>query len=131
MKALDSTFIIDFLRNNEKAINKEAELQGELLVTTTVNYFEILLGILLMKENKEKKQKVFDEFMERLEIFTLDINESKKAAAIAAQLIKSGKMTDEMDYLISGILLARGCSTIVTNNAKHFKHVEGLTVETY
>lgn len=131
MKALDSTFIIDFLRNKKEALDKEQRLRNELLATTTVNYFEILLGILLMKENKEKKQQVFDAFMERLEIFPLHVQESQKAAAIAAHLIKNGKMIDELDYLISGILLSRGCLTIITNNEKHFKQIEGITVETY
>lgn len=131
MKALDSTFIIDFLRDEKKAVEKEKELKNEVLVTTSVNYFEIFLGILLMKHNKEKKQQIFENFMERLEIFPLSLDESKKSAEIAAQLIKNGKMIDELDYLIGGILLARGCSAIVTNNEKHFKHVEGIKVEMY
>lgn len=131
MKALDSTFIIDFLRNKKEAIEKEQELAKELLATTSVNYFEILLGILLMKDNREKKQQIFENFMERLEIFPLALEESKKSAAIAATLIKNGTMIGELDYLIGGILLSHGCTTLVTNNEKHFKNISGLKVEKY
>lgn len=131
MKALDSTFIIDFLRNKKEALVKETELKNEMLATTVVNYFEILLGILLMKENQEQKQKIFDAFMERLEIFSLDVDESKKAAAVAAHLIKNGKTIEELDYLIAGILLSHGCTSIVTKNKDHFKRIDGMHVEEY
>lgn len=131
MKALDSTFIIDFLRNKKEALATERNFQNELLATTAVNYFEILLGILLMKENKEKKQHVFENFMERLEIFPLGIDESKKAADIACNIIQNGTMISDLDYLIGGILLTHGCTTIVTNNEKHFRHVKGLVVKRY
>ena len=131
MKALDSTFIIDFLRNDKGAIDKEIELRGEFLATTAVNYFEVLLGIFLMKENQERKQKIFDEFMSHLEIFPLGVNESKKVAEVAATLIKTGKTIEELDYLIAGILLSHGCTTIVTKNKDHFKRIEGIQVEGY
>ena len=101
MKALDSTFIIDFLRNDKGAIDKEIELRSEFLATSAVNYFEVLLGIFLMKENQERKQKIFDEFMSHLEIFPLGVNESKKVAEFAATLIKTGKTIEELDYLIA------------------------------
>ena len=131
MKALDSTFIIDFLRNDAKAIKKATEIQQELIVTTAINHFEVLLGIHLSKENKERRLQSFEEFMENIAIYPLDTKASKKASEVAATLIKSGKTIEELDYLIAGILLNNSCTTIITRNTDHFKRIEGINVESY
>ena len=41
MICLDSTFIIDFLRNDPKAIKKAEEIKNEVIVTTSINVFEV------------------------------------------------------------------------------------------
>ena len=69
--------------------------------------------------------------MENLEAYDLDTNVSKKASEIAAVLIKNGKTVEELDYLIAGILLDKGCTTIVTLNVDHFKRIKEMRVESY
>ena len=53
MKCLDATFLIDFLRNDRSAINKALEIKEEVLVTTSINIFEVLLGIYRKKKDRK------------------------------------------------------------------------------
>ena len=43
MRCLDTTFLIDFLKNDKSAVNKASEIKEDALVTTSINIFEVLL----------------------------------------------------------------------------------------
>src|SRR3989344_1760212 len=53
MKFLDTTIIIDFLKDNKEAVNKIKTVADGDLGTTTINVFEILFGIYKNSKNKE------------------------------------------------------------------------------
>ena len=59
MKCLDTTFLIDFLKNDRRAINKALEIKDQSLFTTSVNVFEVLLGIYRKKTATESE---FEQF---------------------------------------------------------------------
>ena len=98
MKAVDTTFMIDILRNDKNALLKSME-------------FEVLLN--------------------KLTVLPLDHKAAIKAGQISGDLIKKGRMIDDIDCLTAGIILTNGCDTIITRNAKDFNRLEGLKVEGY
>ncbi|OAD21474.1 PilT-like protein, partial [Candidatus Thiomargarita nelsonii] len=49
---------------------------------------------------------------------------------IRVTLRKKGRPTGEVDALIAAIALAHN-AILVTDNTKHFEHIEGLTLENW
>ena len=135
MKCLDSTFLIDLLRNDEGAVRKAVEIEGiSLMATTEVNVFEIASGIELSKmddDNKRRKMVQASVLFNRVHVFPLDREGALRAARIIGELKRSGSPTDTLDALVAGISLAHGCDVVVTRNVKHFENVKGLKVEKY
>ncbi len=135
MKCLDSTFLIDLLKNDEGAIKKAEETEkAGLMATTEINVFEIASGIELSKLGDKNKLQRMDQasaLINRVHTFPLDRESALRAAKIIGQLKKNGSMIDTLDALVAGISLAHGCDVVVTRNVKHFKNIKGLKVETY
>lgn len=129
MKAVDTTFIIDLLRNTREAVMKSIELDNETIVfTTEANVYEVVSGI---QQNKEKALHDIEVLLSRLTVLPLDHKAAIKSGQISGTLLRSGKMIDDIDCLTAGIILTNGCNTIVTRNKKHFERIAELKVETY
>jgi len=132
MKGIDTTFLIDILRNDKGAVVKGIELDKEPLVfTTEANVYEIASGVWQQKINKEKALHDIEVLLDKLTVLPLDHKGAIRAGQIAGTLSRQGKMIDDIDCLAAGILLTNGCSTIISRNVKHFRRIEGLDVENY
>ena len=131
MKCLDTTFLIDFLKSDKNAINKALEIKDDLLITTSVNVFEVLLGIYRKKETAQNKLDQFKKLIANLNIINFDVESSFNASKIEADLISQGKEINAMDSLVAGTMISKGCNTIITRNKDHFERIKGLKVETY
>ena len=133
MICLDTTFIIDFLKSKQEAINKYKELKDKDLVTTHINVYETKSGIYrkFSEDTIIKELSVLDDFMSFIKILHVNMNSVEEAAKINGRLIKNGGIIDDLDILIAGICLSNGCSAILTKNKKHFDKIKGLKVETY
>lgn len=131
MKCLDTTFLVDFLRNNREAINKAVEIKDDILLTTSINIFEVLLGVYRKKEISRDEIESLRKLIDNFDVLYFDIESSFIASKITAELIKQGKEIDAMDCLIAGTMLSKKCNTIVTRNAEHFRRIKGIKVEVY
>ena len=131
MKCLDTTFLIDFLRNEKDAVDKASQINDDALVTTTINVFEVLFGIYKRKEKPEKELEAFKSLLSKLDILEFDISSSFQASRIAADLVKQGKQINMMDTLIAGIILSKNCNNIVTRDKEDFGKIKELNVEGY
>ena len=132
MICLDTTLIIDFLKNNPRAINICNKLKHEILVTTTVNTFELLFGILRKKQiNYNKEIEGLMEFINNVDVLSLDYKSSVRASEVASDLVKKGLQIESNDCLIAGTMLANNCNTLITLDKEHFERIKGIKVETY
>ena len=132
MICLDTTLLIDFLKNSPRAIKACDRVKHEVLVTTAVNIFEILFGILRKKQiNYDKEINGLMKLINSLNILNLDYKASVRASEIASDLVKRGLQIESNDCLIAGILLANNCNSIITLDKEHFKRIKGLKVESY
>ncbi len=129
MKCLDTTFLIDFLKNRTEAIKKAEEIKEDVVITTTINVFEALQGFYF--ESNEKKIEILNDFLNTIEILPLNLSASFQAAQIRAKLMNQGKDINVLDSLIAGTMLANNCNTIVTRNKDHFERIKGIKVESY
>lgn len=131
MICLDTTIIIDFLKNKPNAIEACDKIKDEQLATTTVNIFEIMLGILRKKSGYDYELAGLMKFINNLTILSFDYGSSVNAAQIASDLFKSGMQIESNDCMIAGIMLSNNCNTIVTRDVEHFKRIKGIKVEGY
>lgn len=133
MKLLDSTFLIDLLRNKKEAYNKLNDLENEIaLFVTSISVFELAIGTQLDKNvDKVKKFSELSKFLSAFEILNLDVDSAMISGKLRGDLISQGKEIDTRDCLIAGIALSNKVDTIITKNKKHFERIEGLKVEDY
>ncbi len=131
MKLADTSFLIDLLRNRIKK-EKITIINTDVIVTTRINLYEVLLGVYRL--DPEKRPKKLDDaksLFNSLKILELDEKSCIKSAEIRSDLIKEGRDINDLDCLIAGISIENGISTILTKNKKHFERVPGINIEEY
>lgn len=133
MLCLDTTFIIDILKNKQDASTKYKEIKFEDLVTTQINAYEIKSGIHRKFDENiiQNELSIFHNLLASINILNINTNSVERAAEINGELTKSGLIVDDLDILIAGICLANGCNRIITKNVKHFSRIKELKVESY
>jgi len=100
---VDTTFLIDLFRNNEKAIELLEGLgkSRERISTTVINLAELYRGAFLHPDMKAESAKYY------------------------------GKIARDRDILIASIFLSFGEHRIITQDKKHFSEIHSLEVITY
>ena len=131
MICLDSTFLIDVLRDDTKAIEKLREMVADdKVVTTIINASEMLFGFYGAKI-QQKEIEIAKSFLARILVLGLDIPAILKSGEIRRGLMKEGRLIGTNDLLTAGIMLHNGCSTILTRDVKDFERISGISVITY
>ena len=127
---IDTDILIDLLRGKGEAQAFIAELEnkGYLLSTTSVNEFELYIGVHKSKQKKEGLQATHN-LLAKLTVYPLTRRSAQKAGHIYADLEANGQTIGTADALIAGIALTKGFS-ILTRNAAHFKKIKSLNVIT-
>jgi len=129
MICLDSDCIIDFLRGKKEAVLAVSKYK-DYLSTTEINLFEVLVGINIKKIINEKEEIAAKLFFDSIRILPA-LTFGEYASKIFAQLVKDGKMMDQNDCLIAGIMLSNGCDQIMTRNDKHFSNIKEINAINY
>jgi tRNA(fMet)-specific endonuclease VapC len=129
---VDSTFIIDVLRNDRGAAAKSVQIAGRpdsKFLTTPVIY-EITAGLLRTRSRSEAA--AFRALASRFTVLPFDEPSAIRAAEIRAELIRLGRSKGHVDVMIAGIA-AQGGHSLVTRD-RDFQQIAvatGLTVEIY
>ena len=133
MILLDTSFLIDLLRQRRNAIDKAVELVNrDKLATTYVNIYELLIGVYSKKDaNYEKKLKTVENLTEKIDILTLEKASAIKSAKIGGELMLKGQIIGDTDNMIAGIALSNRINIIVTRDKGHFERIKGIKVESY
>ncbi|MSR86423.1 type II toxin-antitoxin system VapC family toxin [Candidatus Woesearchaeota archaeon] len=128
---LDTTFLIDFLRDKKEAVDFLKKIQHFQLYTTEINVFELVVGVYLSQKNPQKHMELISAMLARMTVLPLERKATIKAGELAASAMKKGKTVDHTDSLIAGIALAHGVQQIVTQNKTHFEQFSDVKVYSY
>ena len=101
------------------------------MATTELNLFEVYFGIHNKKVLNITEEKSADMLFESLLVLPFDNGCGKESSMIMAKLMKEGKMINQNDVLIAGILKKNNINSFITRNEKHFSNIKGLNVVTY
>jgi tRNA(fMet)-specific endonuclease VapC len=131
MVCLDTDFIIAYIRHDETAVSKVAQLRQDrktLITVTAVTAMELYRGAYRSKNAAAEVAKV----SAILETFDAILNLDHHSAKLAGEIDASLKLNpiEDSDLLIASIALANQ-ETLLTRNTKHFERVQGLTVESW
>jgi len=128
---LDTTFLIDFLRDSPQGVEKARELRdaGSDLCTTSINAFELYIGAI--RAANPKKTARLDALLKDLRILLLGRSEAEEAASVMVELIRKGKTIEIRDALIAGCMLRNAYRSIVTRNVEDFARISSIDVVTY
>jgi len=127
MYVLDSNIISYALKGDATIRNKmEKTTEGcNSLVMPYVVYYEVKRWLLELGANA--KQRIFDKFLDGdFSLEPLEKSVWDKASEIYVEARKKGKpIDDDADILIAAFCIMNGY-TLVTNNERHFEHIDGL-----
>ena len=124
---LETSFIVDFLREKEDAIEKYREIKGRKLETTSVVAWEVLRGPKLTGRVKEYKEAV--KLFERLNILPFTLTSSRIASEIELDLKEKGRSVNLIDVLIAAVAIENN-SKLVTRD-EGYMDIRGLEFEFY
>jgi tRNA(fMet)-specific endonuclease VapC len=124
---LETSFIIDFLREKNDAIEKYREIKAQKLETTSVVAWEILRGPKLYGRVKEYNAAI--KFLERLNILPFTLTSARIASEIELELKEKGRSINLIDILIAATAIENN-SKLVTRD-EGYENIKGLEVVFY
>ena len=123
---LDSSVIIEYLRNNKEVIAFIDDFPHQLSSGYVVKS-ELYEGVYLSK-NGEKTKKQLETFFNGLDkIYGINDSTSLVFGKIRAKLRQTGMLIEDFDILIASICMANNLP-LITLNTKHFARIEGLKI---
>lgn len=124
---LDTDTVSYLVRGKSPALDTHmATVLPKHLCISAVTRGELLYGLKL-KDGAHRLAQVVDQFLLRVQCLPWDDAAATRFASIATGLHKAGMPIGSMDAMIAGHAVAAG-AVLVTNNARHFSGVAGLTV---
>lgn len=112
MVFVDTNVIIDLLAGDKNIVSLLNNLsENEEIKTTTITEYE-----LLKHKNKLKKQ-LAEDFLSEVTVYSFDKEAARKSALLFGKLKESGKLINENDLLIAGIVLANN-EVLLTRDRK-------------
>jgi tRNA(fMet)-specific endonuclease VapC len=127
---LDTNICIYILKNKpQKVAEKFKQYRIGDLSISSICVSELYYGS-YKSQYVERNISVIEEFLSPLEIIKFDTKASIEYGKIRANLEKNGNIIDANDVFIAAHAKSLS-ATLITNNVKEFKRVEGLKVENW
>jgi len=128
-RILDSNVCIDVLRGRKKVSDRLAACLPKECFISVVTEFELFQGAGRAPEDRRKEEySKVSLFVASLQILPFDSECARIAARINAVLLNRGTPVSITDVFIAATGI-RHRWTVVTNNIKDFRRIEGLALE--
>ena len=128
-RILDTNVCIDVLRGRKKVVDRLAACRPKDCFISVVTEFELFQGAdRAPAEQREDERAKVARFVAALQILSFDSASARLAAGINAGLLNQGTPVSITDAFIAATGL-RHQWTVVTNNTKDFRRIDGLTLE--
>ena len=126
---LDTNICIQIMNHaDDRMLARLIEHEGKMCISTIVAA-ELRFGA-AKSAAKKKNQQLLAEFLAPLEVIPFDEDAAESYGELRAPLEKAGRPIGPLDTLIAGHALSLS-ATLVTNNTREFKRVQGLRVENW
>ncbi len=129
MFLLDTDTIIYSLKGVDTVVRNLANHQRDPLKISVISLMELYYGAYKSQKttaNLAKVRRIENAF----DILSVDFSIAETFGTIKSQLESQGTPLDDFDIAIAASALAHNL-TLITNNEKHFRRVEGLKVDNW
>jgi len=126
---IDTSVAVDLMRGRKPHYRARLDAASHAKATfhlSTIVLHELLLGVRL-SARPEHQMRLVDHFRSGMVTHDWSADDAAEAAAIRAELIKSGLRIELPDIQIAGQARVRGWS-VVTANKKDFSRIAGLSL---
>ncbi len=127
MFCLETTFLIDLLKGEERAVEVYKKLRDSKIHTTSISAWEIIRGPRLI--GKKEEFEVALEMLENIDVLPFSFNSAKIVSEVENSLKKKGLEMNLVDVLIASIAIEHDLRLVTRD--KYFGRIEGLKVLTY
>jgi tRNA(fMet)-specific endonuclease VapC len=131
MVCLDTSFLVDLLRRDEKALLELEKLEsaGERISTTPISVSELFQGAYASRNSEEQIEKL-REVMKRVELLDFSMESCERYGKLANELRSLGRKIGDLDTLIASLALSQN-ESVLTANVRHFNKIPDLIVRTW
>jgi len=130
MPVLDSSFLVDLIRGDGRALTALARFENEYhdVSTTVINLLELFRGVYL-SERKEENMKEVMEVARSLDLLGIGWETLQIYGTLSATMRVRGVPVDEFDLVIAALAL-QADGRMVTRD-QHFRYIPGLEIISY
>ena len=130
MPVLDTSFLVDLMREDGEALDALARIEEEYhnLATTVVNLLELFRGAYLSERREENSAKVL-KIVETLDVIGFAWETYPIYGTLSATLKEKGISVNEFDAVIAALVLET--DGIIVTRDQHFRSIPGLEVIGY
>lgn len=123
---IDTDWIIHYLNGQRDIVNRLVELRKEGLAISVISLAELYEGV-YYSTNPEGDKNALDDFLTGVSILGIEDETCKIFGKERGRLRKLKIVIGDFDLLIAATCLCYNL-TLLSNNIKHFKMVEGLNI---
>lgn len=123
---IDTSVIINFLRDKGSTIETINNLEGE-LNSSYICLAELYEGVSRVMEKEKAEKAVLDFFSGLNFVYGIDKEIAKRFGQIRADLKIKGEIIEDLDILLAATCLANNL-ILITANLKHFSRIDKLEV---
>jgi tRNA(fMet)-specific endonuclease VapC len=128
MRHLDTCIVIAFLNGSRTVAEKLKSHLPDVAISSVV-LGELLYGARASARSSENLRNLKN-FLQLVELIDYDQKSADAYSRIRLSLRRKGRPSGEADMMIAAIAMA-GNAILVTDNTKHFCHVENLRLENW
>ena len=121
MYVLDSSALIELMKNSNKAHAIYKLVNESRVYTTSINIYELLLGL------KQDERKKFSQLIDELSLLDFTSSDADKSVEIKQKLEESGNTIHILDIFIASICMNNNKVLVTLDN--DFKRVSGLKLQ--
>jgi len=124
---IDTDWVIDHLNSLSPATQRLRELEPQGLAVSIITVAELWEGVIFSRD-RQRSEKMLREFVENVRVIAIDEETCQRFGQVRGTLRKEGTLVGDLDLLIAASSLRHNL-TLLTNNRRHFEHIEGLRIE--
>lgn len=123
---IDTSVIINYLRNKGSAVKTLDNLEGE-LNSSYVCMAELYEGIFRVREKDKAEKAVLEFFAGLSHTFNIDEDIARTFGQLRAALKTKGSIIEDLDLLLAATCIAYKL-ILITANSKHFSKIAELEI---